>query len=322
MKVLFISREPKHFKTIPFIETQYQSLKIKGIDIDHYVIKNKFIKGYLEAYLFLLRNKNNYDIIHAHYAHCFFPLFFSFPKAKKIISFMGSDLYGIIGRVTPYKMINIYLAKIVAGFADRIIVKSAEMEKLINRKYHNKVSVIPNGVDCEINKPVSKKVAADRLKLSPEGKYLLFLGDKKDPRKNYKLLDKVSPALKEFGLTILSPSPVGSHLVPYYINISEVIALTSLKEGSPNIIKESMACNRPIVATNVGDIKWLYGNEPGHFLTDFTTEDLINKIKQALNYSEKYGNTQGRKRIMELGLDNNTTAEKIINLYQEVLNNG
>ncbi len=322
MKVLFISREPKHFKTIPFIETQYQSLQKKEIDVDHYVIKNKFIKGYLEAYLFLLRNKNNYDIIHAHYSHCFFPVFFSFPKAKKIISFMGSDLYGIIGRVTPYKMINIQLAKIVASLADRIIVKSAEMEKLINRKYHNKVSVIPNGVDFERNKPVSKKVAADRLKLSPEGKYLLFLGDKKDPRKNFKLLEKTLPKLKESGLDILNPFPVNSCLIPYYINISEAIALTSLKEGSPNIIKESMACNRPIVATNVGDIKWLFGNEPGHFLADFTTKDLINKIKQAINFSEKYGNTQGRKRITELGLDNNTIAEKIISLYQDVLNNG
>ena len=80
-----------------------------------------------------------------------------------------------------------------------------------------------------------------------------------------------------------------------------------------------MACNRPVVATDVGDIRWLFGNEPGHFITSFDPEDVAEKIKLALEFSEKYGRTNGRQRVIDLGLDSQTVAKKIINLYKEVL---
>ncbi len=36
---------------------------------------------------------------------------------------------------------------------------------------------------------------------------------------------------------------------------SDVLLLTSYWEGSPNVIKESMACNLPIISVDVGDVK-------------------------------------------------------------------
>ena len=74
-------------------------------------------------------------------------------------------------------------------------------------------------------------------------------------------------------------------------------------EGSPNLVKEAMACNCPVVATDVGDIKWLFGDEPGYFISDFTSEDFSRKIKRALDFSITTGRTRGRERILELGLD-------------------
>jgi len=107
--------------------------------------------------------------------------------------------------------------------------------------------------------------------------------------------------------------------IPVYFAASHVALLTSLWEGSPNVVKEAMACNCPIVSTNVGDVKWLFGDEPGHFITGFTPEDVAEKIKLALEFSEKYGRTNGLNRIKDLGLDAETVAHKLIDLYKEII---
>jgi glycosyltransferase involved in cell wall biosynthesis len=100
---------------------------------------------------------------------------------------------------------------------------------------------------------------------------------------------------------------------------TDILLLTSRWEGSPNIIKEAMACNRPIVATDVGDIRWLFGNEPGHYICDFDPQDIAAKIEQALDFNDKNGRTNGRNRIIELGLDSISIAKKLESVYNEVL---
>jgi teichuronic acid biosynthesis glycosyltransferase TuaC len=104
--------------------------------------------------------------------------------------------------------------------------------------------------------------------------------------------------------------------VVYYYNATDVCLLTSYHEGSPNVIKEAMACNRPIVTTNVGDVKWLFGDTGGCYVTGFQPEDVAEKITRALEFKQK---TNGHARILELGLDTAKIAERISGLYLEIL---
>jgi teichuronic acid biosynthesis glycosyltransferase TuaC len=101
------------------------------------------------------------------------------------------------------------------------------------------------------------------------------------------------------------------------LNACNVALLTSFSEGSPQFIKEVMACNRPVVATNVGDIEWLFGDEPGHYLCGFDALDVAKKIKLALNFAKP--STNGRARIGKLGLDSASVAGRIIKIYNQVL---
>ena len=63
----------------------------------------------------------------------------------------------------------------------------------------------------------------------------------------------------------------------------------------------------------------MFGNEPGHFITGFTPEDVAGNIQQALKFSEACGRTNGRKRIMGLGLDAERVAKRIVEIYKQVL---
>lgn len=80
-----------------------------------------------------------------------------------------------------------------------------------------------------------------------------------------------------------------------------------------------MACNCPIVSTDVGDIREVIGNTEGCYLCSFDPEDVADKIRQALIFSQTKGRTNGRERIIELGLDNISVAKKILELYEKVV---
>lgn len=109
----------------------------------------------------------------------------------------------------------------------------------------------------------------------------------------------------------------------------DVFALPTKNEGSPQALKEAMACNCPIVATDVADIKYLLGDMPGHYVLsnkkgngawwkgdEHSAEELAELLKQAMAFE---GRTEGRKRIVELGYTNELVAKKIIAIYQQVL---
>ena len=93
----------------------------------------------------------------------------------------------------------------------------------------------------------------------------------------------------------------------------DILCMTSTIEGSPQIIKEAMACNCPIVATDVGDISEVISGTDGCFITSFKPEEVVEKINFALEFNKR---TNGREKIMHF--DNKNIAEKVFDIYKMV----
>jgi glycosyltransferase involved in cell wall biosynthesis len=102
------------------------------------------------------------------------------------------------------------------------------------------------------------------------------------------------------------------------MNKVDVCVLTSFNEGSPQFIKEALACGCPIVSTNVGDVKDLIQNIEGCYICEFNPIDLSNKILESFKFDKK---TIGPKIIIDNNLDINSIANKILHEYHEVLEN-
>ena len=124
-------------------------------------------------------------------------------------------------------------------------------------------------------------------------------------KKSFELLDDSNSELK-----VLEDVP--NDLVPLYLNASDVVLLTSRWEGSPNVIKEAMACNRPILSTNVGDVSCLLSNVKGCNIVEVNVQDIAEKIKNSI---EQYSMSDGREKVKELKIDSRNVAKKIIQLY-------
>jgi glycosyltransferase involved in cell wall biosynthesis len=323
MKVLFVSSGNRTSGVSNLILSQANTLIAQGINVDFYTIKEKGLLGYLQNVLPLRKQlkSNSYNLIHAHYGLCgLIALLGRIAGPKLIISFMGNDLLGDHARNGKNTLVGnllVLINQFCARYFDYIIVKSDEMAHKISS---DNIAVIPNGVSISQFIPMEKQAALNKIGWDPDFRHLFFLSDPYRPEKNLRLTENALRKLKteKVLLHFLKDIPHDDSVL--YYNASDVCILTSFHEGSPNVIKEAMACNRPVISTDVGNVKEVFGNIEGCYISSFDPSDVALKIKLALNFALNKGRTNGRNRIIEIGLDSVTIAQKLLAIYNKVLN--
>ncbi|MEJ2594053.1 MAG: glycosyltransferase family 4 protein [bacterium] len=318
MKVLFVSSGNSHYGIVPFIRNQGESLREAGLDLDFYTVVGKGIKGYLQNISRLRKviRENSYDVVHAHYSLIGLVTLLTFTRTPVVLSVMGSDAYGDYdtkGKRIPSSYFYMMITQIIQPFVKGIIVKSKNIEKYIYRRRITKI--IPNGVNFTKFAPGDMMESRKKLSLPLDKKLVLFLAKPDDPRKNFKLLLEAEKLIETKDFEVLNPYPIDNKVFPDYLNACNVFVLTSYNEGSPNVIKEAMACNTPILATPVGDVVEVLGDTPGCYIIDFDPEDVAEKLKKALAFNRK---TTGRKTIKDL--DDRIVSKNIISIYKKAIN--
>lgn len=306
MRVLFVSSGNSADGISPIIKNQGLSLQKQGIELDYFTIEGKGIIGYLSAIPNLRRRirSYDYDLIHAHYSLSAYIASFSFPK-KLVVSLMGSDVQNKMSNKLIIKIFNKF-------FWDELIVKSVRMYDFLDIK---RASIIPNGVDFDKFNQIKKEIAIKKTGWSFLKKHVLFAAHPKRIEKNFELAKVAMNKLHNPNIELHVLENVPNENMNYYYNSADVVLLTSRREGSPNVIKEAMACGIPIVSTDVGDVKQVIGNTNGCYVAKMDSDDISSKIKLALNFNKK---TTGKEDIKQL--DSNTIAIRIINIYKSILN--
>ena len=173
--------------------------------------------------------------------------------------------------------------------------------------------IIPNGIDFLQFYPIDKTAARKQLNIPLDLKIVLFACNPDRIEKNYKLAEDAVKSLRNSKVALKVVYDVNQQILNKYYNASDVILLTSFHEGSPNVIKEALACNRVIVSTDVGDVSQNIQNIKGCSICSFDPKDVAEKIKEAFKNENSTG------RISIINLDNKVIAEKIINIYNQLL---
>jgi teichuronic acid biosynthesis glycosyltransferase TuaC len=141
-------------------------------------------------------------------------------------------------------------------------------------------TVLPGGVDLEHFAPGSARDARRALGLEEEGRLILYVGRLAEGKGLDTLLDAfhaLRTAVPNAVLALVGSGPLHARLarcvltsglarsvrlageaphevIPQWMRAADVVVLPSEAEGFPNVVREALACGRPVVATSVGDV--------------------------------------------------------------------
>ncbi len=327
MKVLWPHTFPPEQVSGIFMKRQLKSMVDIGVDIDlEYLgnISNPFI--FHKSLQKIRQMAPKYDLVHSPYGSgCGYLV--SKVNAPKVITLRGTDLNGGCSLLLKEKfkdcisrkMTNISLKKY-----HFIIVMSERMKKKLPDEVRQKSEVITDGIDLDEFFPIPRQDA--RKKLGKENeiqKWISFYPgltlnvSNKRPylaRAAFDLVKKHVPDAELIEIAGVPPDKMN-----LMINASDVVLLTSVQEGWPNIIKEAMACNVPFVATDVSDLMNLAASSPSCYVSEVDTpEDLAEGILKALETLDKFGRQKLRKNIEFLKITR--VAAQLNQIYETVAN--
>lgn len=290
----------------PFVVEQVEAIQAYDINVEYFGVVGKGIWGYLKNIKKLKTTIKEFkpDVIHAHYGLC--GLLANFQRTIPVVTtYHGSDIN--IPSVRQLSKIAILLSKFN-------IFVSEKTKNLVNPKFNSEL--IPCGIDLKLYGGLSRNIVRKKYHFTEKEQLVLFAGAFDNQVKNSKLAKDAILLLPNVRLIELKGYTRQQVIELMYA--ADIFLMTSFTEGSPQVIKEAMACNKPIVSTNVGDVAWAIGNTDGCYICSYDPQDCADKIKQALKFSQTKEQTEGRKRIEEMGLDNKIVAIKILHIYENV----
>jgi teichuronic acid biosynthesis glycosyltransferase TuaC len=327
MRVLAVTNlypTPRHPTMGTFVEQQIVGLKRISLEVDLMLV-NRAERGmgsYFTMGAALRKRIGQFkpDVVHVMYGGVLAERVTStVTEIPVVVSFCGSDLLGAclqgFRRVTgEFGVLASYIA---AKRAVGIIVKSRNLEEALPVSVdRSKVKIIPNGIDLERFRPIDQVECRKKLGWSLDRFHVLFPANADLAVKRPHLAQAAIEAANRSGLNAemhqLRGVPHGE--VPIWLNASDVILLTSFHEGSPNIIKEALACNAPVVSVDVGDVRERISGIDGCHIALPDSHDLGAKLHLV---RARGGRIAGRERVQQISLEQ--TCLKVRSFYLEAL---
>lgn len=334
MKVLILASD-KQGRFAPFIEEQMTALQACGMEIIRYGVTGKGITGYLRelpALRRLIRTERP-DIIHAHYGLC--GLLANLQRLVPVVTtYHGSDIN--LPAILRFSKIAMCLS------AYNIFVSKRNIDLAIGRRGDEakrrlgKYSLLPCGVN--LPKPWSEMQSqqVERLTLNQwvheilntDAKHVLFAGAfdnaVKDPELakstiafcNTTLANRQSPIANR-QIELIELKGYTRDQVTALMYNCDALLMTSKTEGSPQVVKEAMACGCPIVSVDVGDVAERVSGVEGYYVVPTReSKDIAEALLKAIQFE---GKTNGREKIVEYGLRNDQVVKRLLAIYENLL---
>lgn len=306
MRILIVASYNKK-RFAPFIVEQAQALESTGCKIDYFGLQGKGLKGYLKNLPALKQKIKQFqpDVIHAHYGLS--GLLANLQRKVPVVTtYHGSDIND--RKVLPFSKMAMRLS------AWNIFVSRKTFEIASPKR---KYSLLPCGIDLSDLQLTEKSEARRRMGLNAYMRYVLFAGAFDNAVKNASLAKEVVALLRDDNVVLLELNGYTRDEVTLLMCAADVFLMTSVSEGSPQVIKEAMACGCPIVSVDVGDVKERIEGVQGCFVSPLNDPKIIGSLLgEALLFE---GKTNGRERIIADNLDNRRVAERIIDVYNAII---
>ena len=303
MKVLIVASYNKN-RFAPFIVEQANALVELGCEVEYFGIVGKGIKGYLKAYKGLVKKIKEFkpDIVHAHYG----------------LSGLMANLQRSVPVVTTYHGSDINLPTVLK--LSKIAMRLSAFNIFVSQrnvdiaKPKKNFLLLPCGVNLPEYNEENVIAIKKQLNWQDSKKYILFAGAFDNRVKNAPLAIESVGLLENVEIVELKGYTREQVTALFYA--VDAFLMTSFTEGSPQVVKEAMACGCPIVSVDVGDVAERIEGLKGCYIAERNPQDIADKLNQTFSLSSR---TKGRERIVELGLTNDLVAKKLVEIYKGIV---
>lgn len=301
-----------------FVRSQVKALRDFGVDVGVLVLEGRWRKLiYLTGVprLHSRLRQERFDVVHAHYSYVGVVARTQW-RVPIVLTYHGSDLQGAPDSDGRYALSDRIIGAGGRAFAevvDTVIVQNDEMARRLRR---GDAHVIPHEVDLSLFTPFDRDTARAELGLDPRRPYVLFAASPHKPNKNFPLaqaaIELVRKTHPDVELVVVHRDPQPRLML--HMNACDVLVFPSRMEGSPNIIKQAMACNLPIVASRAGDIAQLIGGTEGCHLAGFSAYEFATLLSAELDRRRR---TNGRRAMAQFAPE--IVARRLVSVYERTL---
>lgn len=289
----------------PFIAEQVDAMRHAGVECDYYLVQGKGLRGYLRNHVPLQEKIQSFqpDIIHAHYGLC--GLLANLQRKVPVITtFHGSDIN--CWWLRPFSLLAHWRS------AHSIFVSDSLRRKL--RVSRNRCTVLPCGVDTGLFQPCDRQAARRQLLLPPDQPLALFAGTYDDSVKDVALARAALQHQPQ--VRLVEPRGYSREQMALLFSAVDLLLVTSRSEGSPQVVKEALACNCPVVSVDVGDVARQIADINGCSIVARRPETIADGITNVLLQQRC---TEGRQRILSQQLDNDSVARRLLYIYHNAI---
>jgi glycosyltransferase involved in cell wall biosynthesis len=276
---------------------------------------------YIVTLLFKARKLvlENDVVLHGQRPDVLFPfVIFNRRKRRRKNQKIVCSLHGIHSRAVSQKkgklrgMVYQWLERKTLKHVDAIIAVGKKVEDYFIEKHpycKEKITMLPAGTNDREFFPRDKLPLRQSYGFAADDKILVYVG-RLEKEKNLALLADAFARVKEEipnaklllvgggreeehlklhvrekgTADVIFHGPVSNEEIPLLLNCADVFTLCSLYESGPIVIREALACNLPVVSTDVGDARSIIEPLPGCFIAEPDPRDFCQKIISALSY--------------------------------------
>lgn len=259
------------------------------------------------------------DVIHAHWGSILgFLTTITAPKRVPIVlTLRGSDVNTVNSENRISNFLRQSLSRYAVSHATFCIFVSDQLYQASQKNLTN-FAIISDGTSLDIFKPQPKVSARKLLDWPEENTYVLFYCGGRPVDKNLSLAVESVEILKEKirnVVFIVIESNLSQKQLANMFAAADVFLFTSLSEGSPNVVREAIACGCPVVSVDVGDVeKWVLKSDAGQ-VCKYNAKSLAFAMTKVIE--------EGQVANSEIAFDFSLqkSASRIFDVYLKVRNN-
>jgi len=299
-----------------FVKAQVDSLLVAGLEVEVIhprpgPVAIRYASATLQVFFKTLTGR--FDVVHGHYGLWCLASRFQW-TTPVVADYLGDDLLGTVrtdGSYSKKSLLVVRVSRWLCRYVDAVLVKSEQMKKAAGG---GNIYVIPDGINFDLFRPMPRVEVRAALGWDQDRYYVVFANNPQIPVKNFALAQAAIERLRARGMEaeLVVANGLPQAKVVEYINASNALILPSIAEGSPNVVREAMACNVPVVATDVGDVARVIGHTKGCGVCPHDAAALAVALEDALRHAEP---TTGREDTAHLS--STVIAQQLICIYDQ-----